>query len=141
MSLGPSNFEEAKRAWKKQDEWRRCSVEKYEDRLREESDSKYRDIGRNDERQRERRERDFGLKAEFIRCQPCDACGAPPPSDPDHHPTRAAGGTKENLWPLCHPCHVERHSVGIETFCERHGVDATERTEHWEDEWQRRTAA
>lgn len=45
----------------------------------------------------------------------CIACGAPPPSDPDHVTTRGAGGgdTRDNVWPLCRGCHVLRHKRGI----------------------------
>lgn len=59
---------------------------------------------------------------EFVVCLPCSVCGAPPPSDPDHRPTRSRGGDDRFLWPLCHRHHVEIHSIGIETFERKYEV-------------------
>lgn len=78
---------------------------------------------RNPKRAKARRERDFGTKAEYIRSMPCCACGKDGPSDPHHHPTRAAGGTSKDLVPLCFRCHREFHDAGAETFQARHNVD------------------
>lgn len=96
----------------------------------------------NRERKKKRRERDFGDKADFIREQPCDTCGAPPPSDPSHYPSRGAGGTKENLFPQCRDCHDEMHHYGVETFLAERLIQPKDVewlvgvTEHWEARWQ-----
>lgn len=46
-----------------------------------------------------------------LRCVICDFT----PCDSDHITTKGAGGddTKDNLWPLCHVHHVERHKIGL----------------------------
>lgn len=60
---------------------------------------------------------------EFIRQLPCQVCGKNPPSDPHHYRTRGAGGGDEltNLMALCHPHHVEIHTIGRRTFWGKYG--------------------
>jgi hypothetical protein len=43
--------------------------------------------------------------------------------DPHHLVTRGAGGTDLTLVPLCRLHHQELHTVGVETFQQRHGVN------------------
>ncbi len=86
----------------------------------------------------EKRKRDFGEKAAFVRGQPCDTCGAPPPGDPSHYPSRGAGGTSEHMFPQCRPCHRRMHDRGVDTFLAE--IDRTRlylclRTEYWEERW------
>ena len=71
---------------------------------------------RNDERLAARRALAFGEQAELCRQMPCCACGAPPPSDPAHVPSRGAGGRDEDTVPLCRDCHGEQHMRGEWTF-------------------------
>ena len=58
---------------------------------------------------------------ELIRSLPCSICYTEP-SEADHIRTRGAGGGDNlgNLQPLCRKCHVERHTIGIETFYKRY---------------------
>jgi 5-methylcytosine-specific restriction endonuclease McrA len=53
---------------------------------------------------------------------PCAACGAKPPSDPDHIRTRGAGGTDDlwNLMPLCRKCHTLKHAQGLNGLKDKH---------------------
>lgn len=57
-----------------------------------------------------------------VKAMPCLVCKTPGPNDCDHIRTRGAGGGDEvtNLWPLCRYHHVERHSMGLKSFVERH---------------------
>lgn len=78
----------------------------------------------NEERRAQRRAEEFGPQAELCRGLPCCVCFAPPPSDPAHVRTRAAGGRDDaNVVPLCRAHHTEQHTVGIKTFQVSHGVD------------------
>lgn len=77
----------------------------------------------NKARRAERLARDFGPQAILCRLLPCFACWAPPPSDPDHHPTRGAGGRDHNTAPLCRRCHDERGRIGVLTFQRKHLID------------------
>lgn len=67
---------------------------------------------RNDERLARRRAEAFGPQAEECRAMPCCACGARPPSEPHHFPTRAAGGKDDACIPLCHQCHETHDGPG-----------------------------
>lgn len=58
---------------------------------------------------------------DFVRGQRCAVCNTSP-VDPDHHPTRGAGGTDDRVWPLCRIHHTERHMIGIKTFERKYGV-------------------
>lgn len=94
----------------------------------------------NAERKAKRYDRDFGAKADFIRDQPCDTCGAPPPNDPSHFPSRGAGGTKEDTFPQCRICHRTMGQKGVDTFLRtleppRDRMWLSGRTEHWEARW------
>ena len=84
----------------------------------------------------DRKEKQFGLKAEWIRTLPCHACGKDGPSDPAHMKSRGAGGTSDHLVPLCRDCHVEQHSKGIKTFFEKHGViDTLDLAQQYHHRW------
>lgn len=70
----------------------------------------------NKARRAKRLAENFGPQAILCRLLPCFACGVGAPCDPDHHPTRAAGGKDHNTAPLCRRCHDKRGSVGVVTF-------------------------
>lgn len=59
-----------------------------------------------------RRKEQFGPQADLCRQLPCCACGAKPPSEPDHVRSRGAGGTDEDTVPMCRTCHDLRHAFG-----------------------------
>lgn len=83
-------------------------------------------------------QRAFGEKARVISKYPCDTCGASPPSDPSHYPSRGAGGTSKNLFPQCRRCHSRMHQQGVETFLAGIRKDTDwlkERTRYWERRW------
>lgn len=117
-----------------------AAARRYEEKLRAQGYHKYRRIGRNSKRTRERRERDFGPKAEWIRGLRCCACGAAPPSDPHHHPTRAAGGTAKDMIPLCRDCHNFAHSRGPETFERVFALNLKQVAKQYEAEWSEEAA-
>ena len=117
--------------------WRRRSVERYEDRLRQEHDCPFRDIGTNRKRRQKERERAYGPpeRREFVtRHLPCVGCGRRPAEDrPNHqHHTRTGGtGRKadaDTIVPLCPECHRKEH--------DGHGLDVD-----WESEARRTDAA
>ena len=84
----------------------------------------------------ERRERQFGPKADWIRTLPCAACGRDGPSDPAHMKSRGAGGTSDHLVPLCRMCHTEQHTKGIKTFFSKHGIiDTLDLAERYHQRW------
>lgn len=68
---------------------------------------------------------DKDLLAE-VRKQRCAACSKFPseknPSDPNHVTTRGArgGDTKENCMPLCRPCHIQWHALGVSGMCNKY---------------------
>jgi len=90
---------------------------------------------------KELRDKQFGIssgKRDFIVSKPCDACGAPPPSDPSHAAkTRGAGGTAEHMVPHCRECHRELGRIGVKTFEKRHGQDMKKRAKFYEDQFQK----
>lgn len=88
------------------------------------------------EKQKERRERQFGPKADWIRTLPCAACGRDGPSDPAHMRSRGAGGTSDHLVPLCRMCHTEQHAKGIKTFFSKHGIiDTLDLADQYHQRW------
>ena len=68
----------------------------------------------NPERREKRYARDFGERAVAVREMPCWVCGIDGPSDPHHEPSRARGGTRRDMVPLCRRCHDARHSGGFD---------------------------
>lgn len=77
----------------------------------------------NEQRRAARLAEDFGPKAEWVRTLRCATCErSPPPSEPSHVRTRAAGG-KQGFIPQCWSCHQALHSEGVETFQSRRGID------------------
>ena len=98
------------------------------------------------QRRKERQDHKFRVqfhsveRVNFIKQQSCDTCGAPPPSDPSHHPSRGAGGTFRDLFPQCRRCHSRMHQRGVDTFLAKiHRTRGwlTSRTAYWEREWRR----
>ncbi len=79
---------------------------------------------KNPERAAKALAEDFGPQAELCRLMGCLVCGMSP-SDPDHHPTRGAGGKDRNTAPLCRRHHDERGARGVVTFQRRYLVDLT----------------
>ena len=64
--------------------------------------------------------KDRALLDERIRGS-CVVCGKSP-CDPEHIGTKGAGNddVAENCWSLCRLCHVEKGTVGLTTFVQRH---------------------
>ena len=86
----------------------------------------------------EQREENFGAKADMIRQQPCDTCGAAGPSDPSHYPSVGAGGKSRNLFPQCRQCHQDMHQYGVDSFLGwrlKSKAWLVKRTTYWEDKW------
>lgn len=139
MGLGPDSYEEAKESREKQDQWRRESARRYDQKQREEHDSKYRDIGHNPERREERFQQAYGgdERAAWVRRQPCLVCSATP-SQNAH--TEAGGmGMKadaDTVIPLCHDHHRQLHNIGAETFEDRHGFSLDKAAKETETRWQ-----
>lgn len=94
----------------------------------------------NPELKREREGRAFGRKAEWVRTFPCVVCGRAP-VDAAHVRSRGAGGTSEDLIPLCRECHSAQHQMGIRTFERRHVVDLAWWARVFENAWHRRGSA
>jgi len=86
----------------------------------------------------DKRKRAFGKKAEFVRAQDCDTCGAPGPSDVSHYPSRGAGGRSEHTFPQCRRCHADMHQYGVDSFLGwklKNKAWLVERTRYWERCW------
>ena len=61
----------------------------------------------------------------FVRTFPCCVCGNTA-TDAHHTGTNRGMGIKANdltAVPLCRKCHTELHSVGVNTFVDRHFVE------------------
>ncbi len=83
----------------------------------------------------ERRAKNFGPKAVFVRQLPCLVCGRVP-SDPHHEPPLSLGGDARGLCPLCRACHDYRHHLGSAwRFCAFTGVNLVTEAERIETEW------
>jgi len=78
----------------------------------------------NPERRERRWQEAFGSEArvEWVRKQPCEVCGERP-SENAHVRSRGAGGTHEDVVPLCAPHHRQQHDIGIRSFSELHHID------------------
>jgi hypothetical protein len=85
----------------------------------------------NPARKHDRFRRAFGSKArvEMIRREPCAVCRSTP-SENAHVRSRGAGGTWEDVIPLCPWHHREQHTVGLATFAARHQI-ALETVARW----------
>lgn len=61
--------------------------------------------------------KEFGNKkrVNFIKRLRCLNCNSWP-SDCTHTKSRGAGGTYKDIINLCHKCHMELHTIGIQTF-------------------------
>ena len=81
------------------------------------------------ERKRQKFARQFHSEAfvEFTRFSPCVVDDCPFSAvECAHNPSRAAGGTWEDVSPLCTWHHGEQHSSGVKTFQWRHGIRFTD---------------
>lgn len=58
---------------------------------------------------------------DFIKTCPCIISGETP-SDPDHIVTKGSGGddVANNVWPIAHRFHQERHLIGLITFINKY---------------------
>lgn len=83
-------------------------------------------------KRRQRYQKQFGDKADYIRQLPCIACHAAAPSDPHHVRSRGAGGTSKDLVPLCRHCHTALHQMGAKTFASRYDVDLRAKADLYE---------
>jgi hypothetical protein len=61
-------------------------------------------------------------RVEAIKAMPCCVCGSRP-SENAHIRSRAAGGTWQDIVPLCRAHHREQHDIGLATFQERHAIN------------------
>lgn len=84
----------------------------------------------------QKRERDFGEKAVWVRRMGCVICGATP-SDPHHEKPRSLGGTAKDLVNICRRHHLVRHQIGPTRFNERYGVDLVAEAARIEAEWRK----
>jgi deoxycytidylate deaminase len=66
--------------------------------------------------------RDWPRHRRFVKSHVCCVCGYEK-TDFAHVKTRGSGGGDETGVPLCRACHAEQHTIGIETFQRRHGID------------------
>ena len=64
----------------------------------------------------------------YVRLEPCSAHGTP--AEPHHLITVGMGSNRKremiehlSAIPLCRICHMEVHTVGIEIFEDRHGIN------------------
>ncbi len=62
---------------------------------------------------------DNPAKREWVRGHRCCVCERRPPSNCCHVCNRE--GFKDDRWtvPMCWPCHMRQHDVGLMTFCRR----------------------
>ena len=87
-------------------------------------------------RKRARFARQFHSEAfvEFTKAQPCVVCGVRVAIECAHNPSRGAGGTWEDVTPLCAFHHGEQHR-GVETFQRRHGIRFSETNAAHAEAW------
>lgn len=80
----------------------------------------------------------FGSTAfvKWVRMQSCvvPGCGAWP-AEAAHVTSRGAGGTAEDIVPLCSWHHNEQHRSGIDTFQAKHKVDLKALAEWTQTRW------
>ena len=95
---------------------------------------------RNPERKARLTEEQFGplARRKWIKMQPCviPGCGAWP-CENVHVTSRGAGGTPEDIVPMCAEHHRKLHGLnsGIETFQAEHGVDLRALAEWTQTRW------
>lgn len=81
---------------------------------------------------------------EWSNKQPCVACEWSATSviltQCAHNPSRGAGGTWENVSPLCPSCHGEQHGWGAETFQQKYGIRFKQTNAQHCRAWERREA-
>lgn len=63
-----------------------------------------------------RRAAQDGPQAALCRTMVCVGCGAAPPNQAHHEPTKASGGLDRDAVPLCPFCHERRHRIGAKAF-------------------------
>lgn len=84
---------------------------------------------RNEARAKRLHRRNFGDEADAVRAMPCLCSGVGPlvrccGATVDAHVTsRGAGGGRFDVIPLCWWHHNEQHTIGIESFAGRYGLD------------------
>jgi hypothetical protein len=93
---------------------------------------------RNPERRAKRFEQQFGSVAfvKWVNLQECiiPGCGGWP-CEAAHVTSRGAGGTAEDVIPLCAAHHREQHTRGVETFAREHDVDLRALAEWTQTRW------
>ena len=76
---------------------------------------------------------------EFTQRQPCSVGGCTfGPIECAHNPSRGAGGTWEDISPLCSFHHRMQHTVGVETFQRKLYVDLRETNAAHAERWRLR---
>lgn len=82
---------------------------------------------RNPERAKKNFQRNFGSKNRVLQVKrlPCLICSRLP-SDNAHIVSRGAGGTKNDIVPLCRQHHEELDRVGVQNFEQKYSVNLRE---------------
>lgn len=97
---------------------------------------------RNDERRRRLFLRAYGSeeRVAWIRRQPCavPGCGWRHGCHNAHVLSKGAGGTADDVVPLCGLHHHQQHQLGAQTFEERHGVDLCDLAAEYARRWRER---
>jgi len=93
---------------------------------------------RNEKRRARLFDEQFGSVAfvKWVRLQECSVpgCGGWP-CEAAHVVSRGAGGTAEDIIPLCHEHHREQHDRGVETFASEHGIDLAALADWTQTRW------
>ena len=89
----------------------------------------------NPERRAATHTKTFGPKADFIRRQRCIVCATHLDIEACHVRSRGAGGTADDLVPMCRNHHLEQHAIGVRTFAARHNLDLGAEAERHEALW------
>ena len=90
----------------------------------------------NSERKTKKFIKHFGSKERVkrINCQPCVVCYTTP-SQNAHILSKGAGGTYNDIIPLCQKCHAEQHQIGIKSFAEKYQIDLVELAKYYAEEF------
>lgn len=74
----------------------------------------------------------------WLHRQPCCACGETGDIHAHHVVSRGAGGTADDLVPMCATCHRHAHDMGRRTFEAEYDIDLAVWAEHYATTWRER---
>lgn len=80
-------------------------------------------------------------RVEWMHRTPCCACGSRERIHAHHVTSRGAGGTADDMVPLCATCHDRVHAIGQRRFEAEHGLNLRALARQYADEWNERRAA